>query len=154
MIEARLAEPKDAFLLGPRMRQEDVDEVKACSGLFPAEALLLGVEKSVECYTLWAGDQPLAMYGIVEDQNPSIGCIWLLGSDLIYEHRVAFLRISRPWIERFQSQYPILYNYIDARNTVHIRWLQWLGFSFISEHPEYGVEKRLFYQFIRINTNV
>jgi hypothetical protein len=26
-----------------------------------------------------------------------------------------------------------------------------MGFTFINEHPNYGAEKRLFYEFVRIN---
>lgn len=76
----------------------------------------------------------------------------MLGSDLIKMHSIEFLRKSKEWVEA--QDYEILYNNIDARNTVHIKWLQWLGFTFIQELPNYGVEQRLFYQFVRIKTHV
>lgn len=154
MIEIRPARRQDAFILGPHLRKADVDEVWASSGLLPIEALLAGMDASIECYTMTAGDSILCIFGIGRDQNSSIGRIWMLGSDHIHSHKFEFLRISKEWVDRFQSNYPILYNFIDARNTVHIRWLHWLGFTFISEHPDFGFEKKLFYQFIRIQNNV
>jgi hypothetical protein len=33
---------------------------------------------------------------------------------------------------------------------VHIRWLRWMGFTFIKSHPKYGAEGRLFLEFVRI----
>jgi hypothetical protein len=33
---------------------------------------------------------------------------------------------------------------------VHIKWLRWMGFTFIASHPNFGTEGRLFYEFARI----
>lgn len=154
MIEILPAKPIHARLLAPKMRLEDVAEVKAASGLSPLEALLTGLDVSNECYTAWADDAPIAMFGVCPSENASCGRIWLLGSDVIKAHRIDFLRKSRDWVDWFQSRYPVLHNTIDARNTVHIRWLQWLGFSFIQEFPNFGTEQRLFYQFVRIPPHV
>jgi hypothetical protein len=33
---------------------------------------------------------------------------------------------------------------------VHIKWLRWMGFTFISSHPKFGTEGRLFLEFVRI----
>lgn len=154
MITIRQSVREDAFVLGPDLRPEDASEVMAAGGKFPTEALLTGLEVSDECYTMTAGGKVLCMFGIVQEKNPSIGRIWMLGSSHIHSHKFEFLRISKEWVASFQESYPILYNFIDARNTVHIRWLNWLGFTFISEHPDYGFERRLFYQFIRTQNNV
>lgn len=154
MIEVHPTKPEDALLMAPRMRQADIDEVRAASGLEPLEGLQRGIEASVECYTAWIGNSPIAIFGISETDNKSIGCVWMLGTDIIKEHRIEFLRKSIEWRDEFQNTYSVLFNNIDARNTVHIKWLQWLGFTFINHFPEYGAELRPFYQFVRINTNV
>lgn len=86
--------------------------------------------------------------------NPSIGQVWLLGTEGIKMHSIEFLRKSREWVSRLHEEFPVLYNDIDSRNTVHIRWLQWLGFKFINELPSYGYEGRLFYHFVRIKDHV
>lgn len=154
MIEVHPTKPEDAYLVAPRMRQEDINEVKAASGLGPLEGLQRGIEASAECYTIWVGDNPIGIFGVVPTGNESIGCVWMLGTDIIKEHQIEFLRKSIEWRDEFQNTYSVLFNNIDARNTLHIKWLQWLGFTFINQFPEYGAELRPFYQFVRINTNV
>lgn len=150
MIEVRPTIQGDAESLAPRMREADKAEVKAASGKHPYLVLLEGIEASEQAYTALVDGEPIAIFGVCPTDNPSVGVVWLLGSDVISAHRIDFLRKSRDWVERFQSKYPVLCNSIDARNTVHIKWLQWLGFTFIQELQNHGVEHRLFYQFVRI----
>lgn len=151
MIEVRRTIQGDAESLAPRMREADKAEVKAASGKHPYLALLEGIDCSEQAYTAEVGGEPIAIFGVCPTDNPSVGVVWLLGSDVISKHRIDFLRKSRDWVDHFQTKYPVLCNAIDARNTVHIRWLQWLGFTFIQELPNHGVENRLFYQFVRIH---
>jgi hypothetical protein len=33
---------------------------------------------------------------------------------------------------------------------VHIRWLKWMGCTFIKRHSTYGVEQRPFLEFVRL----
>jgi len=154
MIEVRPTERDDAERLAPNLRQADLDEIKAGSGWNPYLALLVGIDASKECYTATIDGEPVAIFGVCGDENPSVGRIWLLGSDIIKSHRIDFLRKSIEWVKHFQELYPVLYNNIDARNHVHIRWLQWLGFTFIQVFPNYGAEQRPFYQFVRMQSNV
>lgn len=151
MIEVHQTVPKDVDSLAPRLRQADIDEIRAASGLDPETALTLSRQVSSMCFTVFGDGKQIAMFGVRPEENPSIGRIWMLGSEEIHDHRFGFLRRSKSWVDFLQDRYPILYNYIDARNSVHIRWLHWLGFSFINEEQNYGFEQRLFYQFVRIN---
>lgn len=153
----RAARKEDTHRLAPRLRKADLDEISASSGERPQLALLRGLMESEECYSVFAdhGEPPLAMFGIVRmAENPSVGQVWLLGSDDIKFNSIGFLRRSKEWVELFQLKFPVLYNNIDARNTVHIKWLQWLGFQFINELQNYGNERRTFYHFVRIKTHV
>lgn len=153
----RQARKEDTHLLAPRLRKADLDEISASSGERPQLALLRGLHESEQCYSVLMHPEalPIAMFGIVRmSDNPSVGQVWLLGSDDIGFNSIGFLRRSKEWVELFQLQFPVLYNNIDARNTVHIKWLQWLGFQFINELPNYGNESRTFYHFVRIQTNV
>jgi len=61
-----------------------------------------------------------------------------------------FLRQSKIELRKILKEYPVLFNVVDSRNEVHVRWLQWMGFTFIKKHSEYGPEKRPFYEFVRI----
>jgi hypothetical protein len=82
------------------------------------------------------------------------GDVWLLGTDALATRPLAgqFLRQSRFWLTALhEGCAPILHNVIDARNTLHIRWLQWLGFTFIKRHEVFGVEGRPFLEFMRLH---
>lgn len=154
MIDTRKCTQEDIDHLAPRLRKEDLDEIRAASGLSPREALMLGFAESEECHCIHDTDtgEPVAVFGVVPmAENPSIGIVWMLGSDDLKMHSMCFLRRSAEWVQRLHSRYPLLCNVIDARNEVHVRWLQWLGFQFIRDIPDYGPEQRLFYEFVRLN---
>jgi hypothetical protein len=49
-----------------------------------------------------------------------------------------------------ERSYTLIGNVIDERNRVHLRWLKWMGFTFVQRIPEYGVQHRPFLEFIKI----
>lgn len=87
------------------------------------------------------------------DAAPTVGIPWMLGTPVIVspKWRMTFLRETRRAVEAWQAEYPILHNFIDARNTVHMRWLRWLGFTFIALDETHGPFGLPFYEFVRIN---
>lgn len=145
----RPARLKDASYLAPKLRQADIDELAALRGIEPEAALTEGYYVSTACFSITSREKTIAMFGVAPSAD-QIGCVWMLGSDEILEHRSWFLRsFSRPWLDRLHQFYPTLFNYVDKRNTVHIRWLKWLGFSFKHLHPNFGVASLPFYEFWR-----
>lgn len=92
------------------------------------------------------------MFGCVPVDETS-GSVWLLGSDDLTQPplRKQFLAEGRVWLNQLHAFRPLLFNFVDARNTVHIRWLRWMGFTFLRLHPEYGVERRPFWEFARLH---
>jgi len=94
----------------------------------------------------------MGMWGVVPETKTA-GRIWMLGCQSMMDDssdRRTFLRESKRELIKVHEQYPVLFNVVDARNKVHIRWLQWMGFTFIQKHPQWGPEGRLFYEFVRI----
>jgi hypothetical protein len=85
----------------------------------------------------------------LQGDNLSIGNVWLLGSPGIQDVRYSFLRQSRHWADVLHEDYEVLWNWADARNQVHIKWLKWLGFRVIQSAPV-GVNGEEFHQFLRI----
>ena len=78
------------------------------------------------------------------------GVIWFLSSEVMFKkNRIQFIKNSKIWVEKLFRDYEILWNVVDSRNKIHIRWLKWMGFRFIADIPEYGAEKRMFHQFVR-----
>ena len=141
--------PSDATAIAKEMRQADRDEVAAHSGATPHDAITRGMSLSkIRCTIVrtW-GHKPVGVFGVTED-----GTIWCLGTDdllrkpLVYQ----FMKECRRYVDTLQNIYPILHNVIDGRNAVHIRWLRWMGFTFIRRIPQFGVENREFMEFVRI----
>ena len=144
---------QDAALVADGMRQEDIDEVQAQSGCSPRGGLLYCYFMSKPCMTMVSRHgEPVTMWGVVPE-GETAGRIWMLGRQAMLEDssdKHYFLRESKIQLEKLHEQYPVLFNVVDARNEVHVRWIQWMGFTFIRKHPQWGPEGRLFYEFVRI----
>jgi hypothetical protein len=141
----RISKHEDAEYLKHKLRSADVQEILANSGQEPYQALLKGYVQSEICFTIVdKEDIPVGMFGVSKE-----GAIWLLASDDIHKIRFSFLRESRQVVEFLNKKYPILWNYVDCRNELHIRWLKWCGFKFLRK-LSYGVSQQPFYEFIRI----
>ena len=149
MVEVRPARLEDVEWIAPRLRDADRDEVLAAVGIAPEEALVEGFERSTKTFAGFYEEEPFIVFGVGTGQ-PDVGWPWLLGTDKIREARMGFLRQSEYWLNELHEGHPLLFNYVDARNTLHIRWLKWMGFSFINLHQEYGVGRLPFYEFVRI----
>ena len=144
---------EDVAAIANDMRQEDADECKAHAGACPKGSLLYCFFMSKPCMTLVSRTgQPVSMWGVVPE-GLNTGRIWLLGrqamlDDLKDKHY--FLRECKIQLGKLYEQYPVLFNLVDARNKVHLRWIRWMGFTFIHKHSEWGPESRLFYEFVGI----
>lgn len=152
----RPAVPADIPAVAHHLRASDLAEVQAGSGSTPEEVLLFAFMMGRPCRTVVAPDgEPVAMCGVVPDGAfPEAGRVWLLGTErLVADGRVrmGFLRQAKQEVERMGELYDVLWNYVDARNQVHVNWLKWMGFTFIAERPNYGAEGRLFLEFCKVS---
>lgn len=145
---------QDVQLVADTMRQEDVAEVLAQSGFTPLQALMHCILHSKPCHSMISRHgHVMGMWGVVP-VNEMSGRIWMLGTQGMVDDRQdrrQFLREARRILPQLHARYPVLFNHVDARNQIHIRWLRWMGFTFIQEHPNYGPEGRLFFEFCRMN---
>ena len=136
---------EDIDYLAPRLRFEDKREILDSTGLNPYQALR-------ECFTcseisltiVDTKNIPVGIFGVSED-----GAIWLLATPEIKRIRFSFLRESRKVVNLLNKKYTLLWNYVDCRNDLHLRWLKWCGFSFLRK-VKYGVNQKPFYEFIKL----
>lgn len=146
----KIASHKDAEELSKNLREEDLEEIKANSNVSAYHALTGGVKYShLPLAIMNDENKPIMIMGVVP-QGKQLGLIWLLSSPEINVMPITFLRNCKGVLKLFLQSYPVLYNYIDARNTLHINWLKWLGFNFIKVHEHFGYEKRKFIEFVKI----
>ncbi len=126
------------------MRQADRDEVFAASGRTPAQALVFSLRKSSLAYTAIINGVPEVIFG-AGDLNvlTNTGAPWLLGTDAVTKHYVAFLRGSVHWRGQLLRRYSTLRNLADDRNAASKRWLKWLGFT-LFDPVTAGHERRAF----------
>jgi len=141
----------DIEYLAENLRDADLAEIKAGFGISPLVALTHGFSSSEICMSVVdEEDTVVGILGVVPVKGSKNGVIWMMATAGIERCTLSFLRQSRPYIRHLQTLYPLLYNCIDARNDLHIRWVKWMGFNFIKTIEDYGVEKRRFYEIVRI----
>ena len=136
----RTAQPQDALLLAPRLREIDQRETRAMSGLEPAEALKVSLSRSSAAWTAKTTEgEVILMWGVgrVGGLLGFVGAPWMLASDILERPEVGreFIRLSRPYARVLELGFRRLVNRVHAENRLAIRWLRWLGFSF-AEKPE------------------
>ena len=146
MIEVRRLEALDIPHLLGIVRAADMAEIEEGCGQGLRQALEYGLAHSVEPLLILHGGQPLAAFGEVALVPGVVGVPWLISTTHIERHPRAFLKACRPLLQRMLQRHPTLTNYIDARNTAAIRWLQWLGFRMDSPVP-HGPHRLPFRQF-------
>jgi len=61
-----------------------------------------------------------------------------------------FLKECRGQLEDISKPYRLIFNFADARNSVHHRWIKWMGFTIIKRHEQFGHEGRAFLEFVKI----
>lgn len=145
----RRATKADALYIAENLREADRQEVLAASGGDPRIILPALVDPRWETLCAGMGDTPVVLFGCHEVyENPDVGVIWMLSTPVINRHRRLFMRCARRFVDVFHKRHTVLTNFIDARNTVHIRWLKLLGFKMLRRVP-YGAQSLPFIEFAR-----
>lgn len=148
----RPAVPDDVAHITPLLRGADRQECEALTGL-PPELLLPGVmEAGRAVWTFGARPgEPVGLFGV--DPSPAglpVGIIWMVSTPELERWPFHFLRISRTVVDQLNEQFPVLTNLVDARNTTHVRWLRWMGFSFLRTVEKWGAQSLPFHEFARL----
>lgn len=148
----RPAELKDAIDLAANLRPEDIREMRSTMDEeHSLEAVLIfNIAASTQSYTAVDHEtgRVIVMFGVAPAGDGS-GSIWLHGSDLMHRHSVSFLRQSKRYVEALHRDYPLLSNWADLRNEVHINWLRWLGFRFLRTSTTFSNDGSPFVEFFR-----
>lgn len=115
----------DAMYIADTLREADQDEITTLTQLPPyAVAIESFFNTQDTCQAVLADENPVAMYGVATG-----GWVWMLVSKDIEPYRLEFARYCRPVVEKLNEQHPHLHNIADSRNSLHLRWLEWCGFT-------------------------
>ncbi len=131
------------------IRQEDLNEMKAASGLPPEVSLPRCLSMSTKA---WAcvdkRGLAYAVCGVAPwSSEPSLGSPWLIATDSFVKHRVEVVRNTKRFVHEMGEGFEFLINYTDLRHTNNLSWLEWAGFRFDGFIPHYGAERRPFLRF-------
>ena len=130
-----------AYEVATSLRQEDLREVVEGHGLQPTIAIPLNSLRGF-CVHFTVPDGRIAGLAGIEDD----GRVWMLTTPAILDFPLTFAREAKRFIDsRTES---VLWNYVDKRNTVHIKLLKFLGFTFLEEVP-FGPNQLTFIRFER-----
>lgn len=82
-----------------------------------------------------------------------VGVPWMLASPLLTKIRKQFLRESKAFLDEMSCGYDKLWNVAWSKNTEHLRWLKWLGFTMLPAQPR-GPDGELYLEFYKVIENV
>lgn len=134
MLNVRLATLEDVHSLAHRLRESDLIEIKAGGRDSPLESLLIGLNSPDPTFVaVDSNDVPHVIFGTHPSDEEFLGYVWMMASDGIKDHWIQLLRETKPWVDRLKGHYKVLANAVHKENKLHIKWLQWAGFTFLSE---------------------
>lgn len=150
-LEYRSATLPDCYFVGNNLRQADQNEIRSL-GKDPVESIVSGYVYGDICLAAVADGEPIAILGRVPVlKNPKIASVWMVGTEGIFTHRYKVLRDSRVVLGRLFTGFDALCNHVDSRNELHIKWLRWLGFSFLRSTSAISVDGTVYYEFAKVN---
>lgn len=129
MIEIVGARPFHVGTIARRLRTIDRLECYAL-GHSPKQALRLGLVASSIAWTALVDGRPEAMFGACPiSMIEGRGRVWLLMTEDAEHHHKALVRLGWRYTQALHEHYPILENFVHARNDRAIRWLARLGYA-------------------------
>ena len=140
------SEYKDVLNMQDNLTADDVVEIEAM-GMTSLECLTASYNDSIYKYTCKVKGVPVCMFGLNPDSLLGDKAkIWMLATDELKTIQRRFARHSKEVVREYLEDYPLLYNYIDVRNTESIKWLKWLGAKMLHAVP-YGINGESFFYF-------
>ena len=132
-----------AYEVASNLRQEDLREVVEGHGLQPTIAIPLNSLRGFCVYFTVPDGRIAGLAGIEDD-----GRVWMLCTPAILDFPLTFAREAKRFIDSKTER--VLWNYVDKRNTVHIKLLKFLGFTLLEEVP-FGPNQLPFIRFEKWN---
>jgi hypothetical protein len=127
------------------LREADRLELEAIRGWTAEQELKHAISTASRARSCMCDGKVLAIFGD-SAYDDTYGLPWMVSSTWIEQHRRAFLAECVDVVADMRTRHQVLINFADIRNTQAVRWLKWLGFTFLPAIP-YGINNELFYPF-------
>ena len=125
-ISFRHAVERDALEIVPFLRdRERINLIRVGN---PADIIREAMRESVSNYVCMADGAIAVMWGLQAAQMLGDSAyLWMLGTSVIEDHPIHFLRYSRAAMRLMRKRYRVLYGEIEMDYNLSIKWLTWLG---------------------------
>lgn len=118
------------------LRAADRVELVASGHPDHRKAIVDSLALSTHMATILIEGRVAAIFGLVPLSLVSgTAAPWLLGTDLMTQHRRALMRVAPSYIRAMLRAYPHLLNLVHAENELAVRWLRRAGFTFHEAQP-------------------
>ena len=129
-----------AYQVASNLRPEDRRECVEGHGIEPIIHVVLASQDGLCWSFTMPNGETAGIVGIIDDQ------IWMLCTPVIHQYPLTFAREAKRWLDSRTE--PYLWNVVDKRNTMHIKLLKFLGFTF-HEELSFGPNNLPFIRFDR-----
>lgn len=144
MVDVAFAPPTAAHVeeLHRTMRLADRDECLAI-GLSGRDAVRESLARATHASTVLFGGEVAAILGVRDTDEGRLA--WVLTAAPVTRYPLTFWRLCRPTLAVMRGDASRLFNWVDARYVVALRWLRHLGFTVEPAQP-YGPNAALFHR--------
>lgn len=129
----------------------DADKLEFAANLrTAAQVMAHGLRVSTVAWIGTVDGIPVCMFGVAPVDGfwlQGHGRPWMVGTRFLDDHALLFLRRCRGQVKHMLDLYPVLTNYVDARNDRAIQWLRWLGFRVSDVSRPCGIMNVPFFHF-------
>jgi hypothetical protein len=133
-------------LVGEALRPADALEVIAYTGKDVLESLRMMVRFCPEAKVGLVDDDVLGLFGLQVHREREASP-WMVGCVAIDDHSFAFNRLARKWVDGWQADHDLLWNFVHAENREAKEWLETLGFGVEVDSIPYGMDDQPFNYF-------
>lgn len=123
----------DAVGIVNHLRPDDRREMIALDPAMPENMCIdrsVAVSEWSQTVVEIATGRPVAIFGVAKNPGCDLWHPWMHATTLIMDHRFEFLRRCRTVVNTLMEFYSPMFNVVDARNNLHLKWLHWCGFKF------------------------
>ncbi len=123
--------------LAAGLRAQDRAELGACGHSDHLAAIASSVRASAWAFAVRVDGDLAAIMGVSRHGTlmAPIGIPWMLGTDLVSQHRRTLATLAPEYIRRMLREFPVLTNIVHAKNTVSVHWLRRVGFTLHESQP-------------------
>lgn len=120
----------DVQYLADNLSEADRQEIHYLSGETPFKAIHDGFIAG-NCYVVDLEGRAVVMFG-VNGEKDGPGAVWMLCTDEISKV-TRLIRTARLIVQDMLQEHSFIGNIAWSKNTVHLKWIKWLGFTFSGE---------------------